>query len=62
VLALADRGVLLGSELRLPTAVNLGFTERSRYFIFQLAPHPHEAEWTPFPTQYFTENLVVSGI
>jgi hypothetical protein len=24
--------------------------------------HPHEAEWTPFQTHYFSENLVAQGI
>jgi hypothetical protein len=37
----------------------LGFLDRSRYFFFQVAPQcTHEAEWTPFQTQYFSENLV----
>jgi hypothetical protein len=28
----------------------------------QLLNYPHEAEWTPFQTQHFLENLVVLGI
>jgi hypothetical protein len=24
--------------------------------------YPHEAEWTPFQTHYFSENLAVPGI
>jgi hypothetical protein len=36
----------------------LGFLDRSGYFFFQAA---HEAEWTPFQTHYFSENLAVPG-
>jgi hypothetical protein len=28
----------------------------------ELLNYPHEAEWTPFQTHYFSENLVASGI
>jgi hypothetical protein len=28
----------------------------------QLLNNPHEAEWTPFQTHYFSENLVALGI
>jgi hypothetical protein len=42
---------------------NLGFLDRSRYFFFQVAPKFYsEAEWTPFQTHYFSENLVAPGI
>jgi hypothetical protein len=34
----------------------LGFLDRRRYFF------SHEAEWTPFQTHYFPENLVAPGI
>jgi hypothetical protein len=42
----------------------LGFPDRSRYFFFQVAPQlcSHEAEWTPFRTHYFSENLIAPGI
>jgi hypothetical protein len=41
----------------------LGFLDRSRYFsIKQLLSCTHEAECTPFQTQYFSENVVVPGI
>jgi hypothetical protein len=41
----------------------LCFVDRSRYFFFQVAPQLYsEAEWTPFQTHYFLENLVASGI
>jgi hypothetical protein len=38
----------------------LGFLDRSRYVFFQVATH--EAEWAPFQTHYFSENLVAPGI
>jgi hypothetical protein len=37
----------------------LGFLDRSRYFFFHCT---HEAEWTPFQTHYFSENLEAPGI
>jgi hypothetical protein len=41
----------------------LGFLDRGRYFFFQvLLKCTHEAEWTPFQTHYFSENLVAPGI
>jgi hypothetical protein len=36
--------------------VNLGFLDRSRCFLFQVA------EWAPFQTHYFSGNLVVPRI
>jgi hypothetical protein len=49
--------------LGIPTAVNFGFLDRSRYFTFMwLLNYPHEAEWTAFQTHYFSENLVAPGI
>jgi hypothetical protein len=51
------------SAQRFPTAVNFGFLDRSRYFSIQVTPHyPHEAEWTPFQTHHYSENLVARGI
>jgi hypothetical protein len=33
------------------------------YFFFKVAPQlSHEAEWAPFQTHYFLENLVAPGI
>jgi hypothetical protein len=43
-----------------PYGRNLGFLYRSRLFFFQVPAH--EAEWTPFQTHYFSENLVTTGI
>jgi hypothetical protein len=38
----------------------LDFLDRSRYYFFQVALNfTHEAEWSPFQTHYFSENLVV---
>jgi hypothetical protein len=28
----------------------------------KLPIYPHEAEWTPFQTHYFSENLIAPGI
>jgi hypothetical protein len=39
----------------------LGSNEALLYHI-QLLSHPHEAEWTPFQSHYFSENLVAPGI
>jgi hypothetical protein len=44
-------------------AINLGILDCSCHFQFKwLLTYPHEAEWTPFQTHYFSENLVVLGI
>jgi hypothetical protein len=41
----------------------LDFLDRSCYFSFkQLLNCIHEAEWTPFHTSYFSENVVTPGI
>jgi hypothetical protein len=42
----------------------LGFLDRSRYFFFKVAPqlYSNEAEWTPFQTHCFSENVVAAGI
>jgi hypothetical protein len=37
-----------------------GFLDQSCYFYFKAAPH--EAEWTQFQTQYFSNNLVAPGV
>jgi hypothetical protein len=38
------------------TAVDLAFLDP------ELVSYTHEAEWTPFQTHYFSENLVAPGI
>jgi hypothetical protein len=41
----------------------LSFLDQSRYFsIKYLLSYTHVAEWTPFQTHYFSENLVMPGI
>jgi hypothetical protein len=41
----------------------LCFLDLNRYYFFQVAPQLYyEAEWTPFQTHYFSENLVAPGI
>jgi hypothetical protein len=42
----------------------LGFLDRSCYFFFfkYILNCTHKAEWTPFQTHYFSENLVAPGI
>jgi hypothetical protein len=41
----------------------LFFLNRRCYFFYKVAHScTHEAEWTPFQTHYFSENLVESGI
>jgi hypothetical protein len=46
-----------------PSGRFLGFLDRSRYSFFQVAHScTQEAEWTPFQTVYFSENLVAPGI
>jgi hypothetical protein len=58
----ADRGCDVVSVTELYGRI-LGFLDRSHYFFFQVAPHcAHEAEWTPFQTQYLSEYLVAPGI
>jgi hypothetical protein len=55
----ADRGCYVVSVTHCCGRI-LGFLYRSRYFIFQVSPH--EAEWTPFQTHCFSENLVAPGM
>jgi hypothetical protein len=51
------------SAQQIPTAVNLGFIDRSRYFFIQLAPQLSSRGWVgPFQIPYFSENLVGPGI
>jgi hypothetical protein len=58
-----DRGVSRGQRGGSPTVVNLSFLDRNRYFYFkQPLIYSHEAEWTPFQTLCYAENLVAPGI
>jgi hypothetical protein len=48
---------------KIPTAVNFGFLDQSRYFPFKyLLSYPHVAELAQFQTHYFSQNLVGPGI
>jgi hypothetical protein len=45
-----DRGVSRGQQDRTPMVVNLSFLDRSRYFLFQVAPHLCSRRWVdPIP-------------
>jgi hypothetical protein len=58
----ADRGYHVVSVTN-PNGRILGFLDRSRYFLFQVASHcTHEAKWTPFHTHYSSENQVAPEI
>jgi hypothetical protein len=41
----ADRGMSRGQRGGTLTAINLTFLDRSRYFLFQLAPHSSSRGW-----------------
>jgi hypothetical protein len=44
---------------RISTVVNLGsYTKATTISFKQLLSYPHEAEWTPFESTYFSEYLV----
>jgi hypothetical protein len=46
-----------------PYSRNIDFLDRSRYYFFKLDPNcTQEAEWAPFQTHYFSDNLVATGI
>jgi hypothetical protein len=46
-----------------PYGCILGFIDRRRYFFFQVVSQlQSQAEWTPFQTHYFSENLVAPGM
>ena len=47
-----------------PTAVNLSFLnlEPLLFYSSSSSVRPHEAEWTPFQTHFYSENLVAPGI
>jgi hypothetical protein len=55
----ADSEVSSGQRDESATAVKFGFLDRNLYFSFKsLLNYPHEAEWTPFQTHYYSEKLV----
>jgi hypothetical protein len=57
----ADRGCHVVSVTH-PYGHILGFLDRSRYFSSSSSIVFNEAEWTPFQTHYYVENLVAPGI
>jgi hypothetical protein len=58
-----DRGLSRGQRVGSPTAINRSFLDRSRYLSFKrLLICSHEAEWTPFQTHCYSENLVEPGM
>jgi hypothetical protein len=58
-----DRGVSRGQHGGSPTVVNLSFLDRSRYFFLSSSSFIlTRAEWTPFHTHRYSENVVAPGI
>jgi hypothetical protein len=51
------------SAQRIPPVVNsVSLTAAATFSFKYILIYPHEAEWTPFQTHYFSENLVAPGI
>jgi hypothetical protein len=51
------------SAQRIPTAGNLSFLDRGCYVFFkERLNYPHDADWTPFQTHDFSENVVAVGM
>jgi hypothetical protein len=53
------------SIFTLSAAILFRWVDHFNVFIYVnlwLLNYPHEAEWTPFQTHYFSENLVTPGI
>jgi hypothetical protein len=58
-----DRGVSRGQRGGSPTAVNFSFLDRSCYFSFKYSSFTlTRAEWTPFQTYCYSENVVAPEI
>jgi hypothetical protein len=58
-----DRGVSCGRRGGSSTVVNLSFLDRSRYFLSSSSSFIlTRAEWTPFQTHCYSDNLVALGI
>jgi hypothetical protein len=58
-----DTGVSRDQFGGTPTAVNISFSDRNRHFSFKkLLRYVHDAEWIPFQTHCYSENLVALGI
>jgi hypothetical protein len=55
----------MGTSLAVPSPRaywSLSIRSSNPIFVKELLKYPHEAEWTPFQTDYFSENLVLPGI
>jgi hypothetical protein len=46
----------------LAAVISVLYTGAATFYFKQLLNCTHEAEWTPFQTHYFSENLVVPEI
>jgi hypothetical protein len=58
----ADRGVLRGQSGGSPTIVNFSFLYRSRYFLFQAAPHLSSWRWVdPVPDKMLLRKCGSAG-
>jgi hypothetical protein len=42
--------------------ISVFYTGAATFLSSSFLNYPHEAEWTPFQTHYFSENLVAPGI
>jgi hypothetical protein len=42
--------------------ISVFYTGTTTFSFKLLLDHPHEAEWTPFQTHHYSENLVAPGI
>jgi hypothetical protein len=45
-----------------PRSLTSVFYTRAAISLKQLLIYPHEAEWAPFQTLYFSKNLVAPGV
>jgi hypothetical protein len=59
---LAGRGCRVVSATNPPQSLISVLYNGSANSVEYLLSYPHEAEWTPFQTQFFSENLVTPGI
>jgi hypothetical protein len=57
----AERGMSRSQRGRSPLPLSR-ISRSEPLLFFQVAPCTQEAEWTPFQTRYFSENLVALGI
>jgi hypothetical protein len=48
--------------MKLSSLIKKKKTRATTFSFKELFSYPHKAEWTPFQTHYFSENLVALGI